>query len=83
MTDNTNLRTIARTIIENPGISIKGITKLTGLRSRTIRAALPTLESCGFLITEDDNGRLYPFDPRDAGNLVADLIIAPKDRHHE
>jgi hypothetical protein len=77
MTSNPNLRTVAKTIIQNPGITVKGITKLTGLPSRSIRGALITLESCGFLISEDDQGRLYPFDPYETGpgRIVADLIV--------
>jgi hypothetical protein len=76
MTSNPNLRTVAKAIIQNPGITVKGITKLTGLPSRRVRGALITLESCGFLISEDDQGRLYPFDPYEtgSGHIVADLI---------
>ena len=74
MTINPNLRTVAKAIIQNPGITVKGITKLTGLPSRSIRGTLITLESCGFLISEDDQGRLYPFDPYDSGlgRVIAD-----------
>ena len=87
MTTNPNLRTIARAIADNPGITVSGITKLTGIPNRRIQGFLTTLESSGFLIAEDHQGRLFPFDPRKAcpelaegpPNLIAALLSDRKD----
>ena len=72
MITSQNTRAVARAIMENPGITVKGITNITGLPSRRVQDALTNLESCGFLVTEDPEGRLYPFDPN---HLDHDLLM--------
>jgi predicted transcriptional regulator len=59
---------IARAVLENPGITKKQISRITGLSYSQVRHALPSLETYGILLSEDGQARLYPFtlyDPAD------------------
>ena len=51
-------------IQEQPGISAAELARLLEVDRSTITRRLPSLGEAGFLLYEDDNGGLYPFDPK-------------------
>ncbi len=50
-------------IQENPGISPAELARELDLERSTIMRRLPSLEEAGYLYYEDEEGRLWPFDP--------------------
>lgn len=50
-------------IQENPGISQAALAQELDVERSTITRRLPSLEEAGYLYYEDDEGRLWPFDP--------------------
>jgi DNA-binding IclR family transcriptional regulator len=67
-----NLRAIARAVLENPGLTKKQISRITGLPYSQVRGALPGLEAYGILLSEDQHSRLYPFIPYDPDDIPDD-----------
>ena len=51
-------------IKQQPGISAAELARLLEVDRSTITRRLPSLGEAGFLLYEDDNGGLYPFDPK-------------------
>lgn len=51
-------------IKQQPGISAAELARLLDVDRSTITRRLPSLGEAGFLLYEDDNGGLYPFDPK-------------------
>jgi hypothetical protein len=61
-TPNTpRLTKVYETLKQHPGSTIGDLGRLTGLSYNTIQALLPTMDSQGFYLSEDQYGRLYPF----------------------
>lgn len=50
-----------RIIRENPGIRPAELARQLGMARSTIQRRLPSLEEAGYLYSEDEQGRLYPF----------------------
>ncbi len=50
-----------RVIWENPGIRPAELARLLGVSRSTVQRRLPSLEEAGYLYSEDERGRLYPF----------------------
>ena len=50
-----------RIIRENPGISPAELARLLDVARSTVLRRLPSLEEAGYLYSEDEQGRLYPF----------------------
>lgn len=55
------LQGIYRTIEEHPGERPGYLARLLGLNRSEVTRALPAMETGGYLISEDDKGRLWPF----------------------
>jgi DNA-binding IclR family transcriptional regulator len=55
------LQAIYQVVIENPGEKPGFIARLLGLPRSQVTRALPGLEEQGYLLSEDDRGRLWPF----------------------
>ncbi len=58
---DTRLEGIYRKIEEHPGKRPGFIARILGLNRSEVTRALPAMEKRGFLISEDDKGRLWPF----------------------
>jgi len=56
---------IYRTVEENPGKRPGAIARLLGISRSQVTRALPAMEECGYYLSEDDGGRLWPFHRRD------------------
>lgn len=54
---------IDQTIQKNPGISQAELAQHLEVERSTIMRRLPSLEEAGYLYYEDEEGRLWPFDP--------------------
>ena len=52
---------IYRTIEQNPGKKAGLIARLLGLNRSEVTRSLPTLEDKGLLVSEDEQGGLWPF----------------------
>ena len=52
---------IYRTIEDNPGEKSGFLANLLGLNRSEVTRALPALEEKGLLVSEDEQGRLWPF----------------------
>jgi len=50
-----------RIIRENPGIQPAELARRLGVARSTVQRRLPSLEEAGYLYSEDERGRLYPF----------------------
>lgn len=50
-------------IQKNPGISPAKLARELEVERSTITRRLPSLEEAGYLYYEDEEGRLWPFDP--------------------
>ncbi|NOZ29926.1 MAG: winged helix-turn-helix domain-containing protein [Chloroflexi bacterium] len=48
-------------ICQRPGIKSAELARLLGVSRSTIARRLPSLEEAGYLLYEDDRGRLWPF----------------------
>lgn len=55
------LENIYNTVKENPGQRSGWIARLLGLERSEVTRALPALEEQGYLVSEDERGRLWPF----------------------
>ncbi len=55
---------MVRLIEERPGIRQAELARQLGVSRSTIQRRLPSLEEAGYLLYEDDEGRLYPYRPR-------------------
>lgn len=53
---------IHSTLVVHPGLTIDEIAKNLGLKWHQVHSALPSMESSGLLLSEDDEGRLYPLE---------------------
>lgn len=51
-------------IAQQPGISAAELARLLEVDRSTILRRLPSLDEAGFFLYEDDDGGLYPFDPK-------------------
>lgn len=59
--DLTRLEQIYQAIARHPGSRPGRIARLLGEPRSQITRALPALETYGFLVSEDERGRLWPF----------------------
>jgi Mn-dependent DtxR family transcriptional regulator len=55
------LKEIYRTIKENPGKRPAFFARALGLNRSEVMRALPALDKRGLLLSEDENGGLWPF----------------------
>ena len=55
------LNAIYQTVEEFPGERASFIAQRLGLNRSEVTRALPALEQRGYLLSEDDKGRLWPF----------------------
>jgi len=55
------LQGIYRTIEENPGEKAGFLASLLGLNRSEVTRALPALEEKGLIVSEDEQGGLWPF----------------------
>ena len=55
---------MVRLIEKRPGIRPAELARQLGVSRSTIQRRLPSLEEAGYLLYEDDEGRLYPYRPR-------------------
>ena len=53
-----------RILAETPGISAREVARQLGVDVSTVTRSLPGMEEAGFLLAEDDKGRLWPFGRR-------------------
>lgn len=61
-------------IMRFPGIKPGGVGELMGCADCTVVSALPTLERVGLLVSEDEEGGLWPFDVRlGSGEIPAEF----------
>lgn len=56
--DAQRLETIAQTIQQNPGRKPGWLARLLGFDNKTMMRALTQLEDSGYLLAEDDRGRV-------------------------
>ncbi len=56
------LEEIYHTVTKNPGRKPGSIARLLGAQRSQVTRALPALEDCGYLLCEDEKGRLWPFE---------------------
>lgn len=52
-------------IAANPGSTISSIAQALEIRTQDVYSKLSTLESNGYLLYEDEYGRLYPFSEKE------------------
>lgn len=52
---------VQRILTEEPGLSAREVARRLGVAPSTVTRALPSLEEAGILLSEDENGRLWPF----------------------
>jgi DNA-binding Lrp family transcriptional regulator len=53
---------VKEVIQQHPGISIRELARRLGVAASTIVRRLPSLNDAGILLSEDDDGGLWPFD---------------------
>lgn len=58
------LQDIYKTVEEYPGERPSFIARLLRLPRSAITRSLPALDEEGYLLSEDEEGRLWPFQPR-------------------
>ncbi len=58
---NGRLESIYDSIEENPGERPGFLAKLLNLPRSSVTRSLPTMEEEGYLLSEDNNGGLWPF----------------------
>jgi hypothetical protein len=63
-TDPRRIEEIYRAIHNNPGQRPGMIARLLGVHRSAIIRTLPALESQGYLLSEDEKGRLWPYHRR-------------------
>ena len=49
-------------IQQRPGISINKLARLLGVPASTVMRRLPGMAEAGYLLYEDEKGKLYPFE---------------------
>jgi DNA-binding IclR family transcriptional regulator len=54
---------MATALGNQPGLSAAELARLFDVDRSTITRRLPSMDEAGYLLYEDDDGRLYPFDP--------------------
>ncbi|GAB4505465.1 MAG: hypothetical protein Fur0043_24600 [Anaerolineales bacterium] len=59
--NSERLEGIYRKIEEHPGERPGFLARLLGVNRSEVTRALPALEEKGLLVSEDDDGRLWPF----------------------
>ena len=59
-----NYEEMLQLIKEQPGIRPAELARRLGVSRSTIQRRLPSLEEAGYLLYEDDEGRLYPYHRR-------------------
>lgn len=52
---------IQQMIERDPGLSARELARRLGVAASTIIRLLPSMEEAGYLLAEDDEGRLLPF----------------------
>lgn len=52
-------------LTEQPGLSAAELARLLDVDRSTIARRLPSMDEAGYLLYEDDQGRLYRFDEND------------------
>lgn len=50
------------TLQQQPGLSLRALARQLGVSASTILRRLPSMDEAGFLLYEDDEGKLYPFE---------------------
>ena len=55
------LEAIYQSVEDNPGEHSGFIARLLGLSRSSVTRSLPALDEHGYLLSEDDKGRLWPF----------------------
>ncbi len=58
------LETLYSTVQANPGRKAGGLANLLGWHRSDVSRTLPALEERGYMLSEDRNGRLWPFGKR-------------------
>jgi len=53
-----------RVVVDRPGVSAWELAKGLGLRMGLVTSILVTMENNGYLLSEDGDGGLYPFERR-------------------
>jgi Mn-dependent DtxR family transcriptional regulator len=62
--NEARLEEIYDTIEKNPGCRAGWIARLLGLNRSEVTRALPAMEQYGYLLAEDDQGQLWPYEKR-------------------
>ena len=57
-----NYEQIQQILQQDPGLSVRELARRVDMAPSTILRCLPGMEEAGYLISEDDNGRLWPFE---------------------
>jgi Mn-dependent DtxR family transcriptional regulator len=60
--NDEKLERIYKAVEEHPGVRPGWLARLLGLNRSEVNRALPALEERGFYLTEDEKGRLWPFE---------------------
>ena len=58
---HSTLDNIYNTLTKKPGLNRKQLAHLIGIKSKHLDFRLVTLETNGYLLSEDKDGNLYPF----------------------
>lgn len=59
--DPQRIQELYSAVEAHPGRRAGFLARLLGLERSTVTRTLPTLEEAGYLLSEDEDGRLYPF----------------------
>lgn len=57
----TDFKEIQQRLEQNPGQSARQLAKQMNVSPSTITRQLPSMEEAGYLLAEDEKGRLWPF----------------------
>lgn len=57
----TDFEEIQQRLEQNPGQSARQLAKQMNVSPSTITRQLPSMEEAGYLLAEDEKGRLWPF----------------------
>lgn len=55
------LESIYRSVEQHPGVRPACIARMLGVHRSAVTRSLPALEEQGYLLSEDEKGRLWPF----------------------
>lgn len=50
-------------VVKRPGITAAALARQLAVDRSTVLRRLPSMAEAGYLLYEDDEGKLYPFDP--------------------